>query len=68
MQPIAVRPVENHEGVVQTVRVDPIPDVKAGIQSLTLRAESDAGLLVKFFVIAGPAIVSGDRLEFTFAD
>lgn len=65
VQPIAVRLVENTEGAAQVIRFDSIPDVKAGTKSLTLRAESDAGLPVKFFVVAGPAIVRGDQLEFT---
>jgi hypothetical protein len=65
VQPVAVQLVENREGAAQTIRFDPIPDVKAGTKSLPLRAESDAGLAVQFFVVAGPAIVSGDQLEFT---
>ena len=65
VQPVAVRLVENNEGAAQTIRFDPIPDVKAGTISLDLTAESDADLPVKFFVVAGPAIVTGKRLEFT---
>jgi hypothetical protein len=65
VQPVAVRLLENNEGTAQTIRFDPIQDLQAGSKSLDLKAESDAGLPVGFFVVAGPAIVTGKRLELT---
>ncbi len=65
VQPVAVRLAENNEGAAQTIRFDPIPDVKAGTATLVLTAESDFGLPVNFFIVSGPAIVTGNRLELT---
>lgn len=65
VQPVMVRLFENIEGAKQTIRFDPISDVKSGTQSVTLHAASDAGLCVRFFVVSGPAIVRGNQLEFT---
>jgi hypothetical protein len=39
--------------------------VKAGTESVQLKAVSDAGLYVRFFVDAGPAGIEGDTLVFT---
>ena len=55
----------NNEGKPQKISFDPIPDVKAGTESIQLKATSDSGLLVRFFVDAGPAIIQGDKLVFT---
>jgi len=55
----------NSEGTPQKITFDPIPDVKAGTVSIPLRATSDSGLPVRFFVDAGPAVIEGDRLVFT---
>jgi hypothetical protein len=65
VQPAAVKLMPNGEGAAQTITFDPIPEVKAGTESIKLTATSDAGLPVNFFVVSGPAIVRGDRLEFT---
>jgi hypothetical protein len=57
---------DNHsDGVSQKITFEKIPDVKAGTKSLPLRATSDAGLPVQFYVVVGPATVEGDRLVFT---
>ncbi len=65
IQPAAVKLLPNNEGAVQTLTFDPIPEVKAGTESIKLTASSDAGLPVDFFIVSGPATVRGDRLEFT---
>ena len=65
VQPISVRLDENKVGAAQTIHFEPIPDVRLDTKSLVLLADSDAGLPVSFFVVAGPAIVKGDQLEFT---
>ena len=65
VQPCAVKIQKNNSGAAQTITFDPIPDVKAGTKSIHLVAKSSAGLPVRFFVHAGPAVVHGDELEFT---
>jgi hypothetical protein len=55
----------NSEGKVQKITFDPIPDVKAGTVSVPLKAVSDSGLPVRFFVDSGPAVIEGDKLVFT---
>ena len=55
----------NSEGSAQKITFDTIPDVKAGTESIQLKATSDSGLPVRFFVDAGPAIIQGDKLVFT---
>ena len=55
----------NSEGNPQKIAFEPIPDVKAGTASLPLKAVSDSGLPVRFFVDAGPAVIQGDKLVFT---
>lgn len=65
VQPAAVRLLPNNEGTVQTITFDPVPDLKAGMESFDLTASSDAGLPVDFFVVSGPATVRGGRLGFT---
>ena len=65
VQPIQVSRDFNTEGKDQKITFEPIPDVKAGAESILLKATSDSGLPVHFFVDAGPAIIQGDRLLFT---
>ncbi len=65
VQPAAVKLVPNNDGVLQTIAFDPIPEVKAGTESIQLTATSDAGLPVDFYVVSGPATVKDGRLEFT---
>ena len=55
----------NSEGKAQKITFDAIPDVKDGTTSVKLKAVSDAGLPVRFFVDAGPAVIEGDKLVFT---
>lgn len=42
-----------------------IGDVKAGVESVTLRATSDCGLPVYYYVKEGPAEIDGNKLVFT---
>jgi hypothetical protein len=49
----------------QKITFEKIPDVQAGTASVPLVATTDAGMPVKFYVVAGPAIVEGDKLVFT---
>jgi hypothetical protein len=65
VQPAAVKLVPNTEGAVQTIDFKPIPDVMVGTASIPLTATSDAGLSVSFYVVSGPALVKGEKLEFT---
>jgi hypothetical protein len=65
VQPCAVKFVKNTAGKAQGITFDPPADVTNGIASIRLRATSDAGLPVRFFVRAGPAKIVGDELVFT---
>lgn len=65
VQPAAVKLMPNKEGLMQSISFDPIPEMKAGTESISLNAKSDAGLPVDFFVVSGPAIVRGNKLVFT---
>ena len=60
---IAIRP--NNIGKAQCIAFDAIPDQKAGTERLRLRAVSDAGLKVYFYVLEGPAVVEDNQLVFT---
>lgn len=55
----------NTNGLKQSITFAPIPDVPAGTKSVTLTAISDSGMPVRFFVLAGPAVVEDGRLELT---
>jgi hypothetical protein len=55
----------NSEGNAQKITFEPIKDVKEGAESISLKATSDSGLPVRFFVDAGPAVIQGDKLVFT---
>jgi len=65
VQPIHIELKPNGEGTPQKITFQPIADVKAGTRSVPLLAQSDSGMPVRFFVVAGPAIVEGDKLVFT---
>ena len=59
----ATRQVRNISGPI--VSFEPIQDVPEGAGSVPLKAKSDAGLPVEFFVVAGPAVVRDGRVAFT---
>lgn len=55
-----------NEGAEQHITFERIPGQKSGAKSLKLRASSDSGRPVYFYVREGPAeIVNGDELKFT---
>jgi hypothetical protein len=54
-----------NSGAAQKITFEPIGDVVVGTESVGLKATSDAGLPVEFFVVAGPAVVRDGRLVFT---
>lgn len=58
-------PAELNEGTEQKILFSPIKNVKAGAKKITLKAKSDRGLSVKFYVLYGPAKVEGSTLYFT---
>ena len=60
-----IKSVKNNEGKVQKISFDPIADVKVGTKFINLSAQSDAGLPVSYYVIAGPAIIKDGKLIFT---
>jgi hypothetical protein len=65
VQPVHIDLKPNGEGKPQTITFHPIADVKAGKVSVPLEAQSNSGLPVRFFVVAGPAIVHDGKLVFT---
>ncbi len=52
-------------GIPQKLTFEKIADVNVGTLSIPLKAHTDAGLPVRFFVVAGPAMVQSERLIFT---
>jgi hypothetical protein len=52
-------------GRAQTIDFPPITDLKRGAKGIQLKAASDSGLKVGFFVREGPVEVAGDVLRFT---
>lgn len=65
IQPAMVRLLENREGLPQSITFERIPDVRAGTTRVPLRATSDSGMSVSFYVESGPAIVKDDALMLT---
>jgi hypothetical protein len=65
LQPVAIKLNENVEGNPQKITFDKISDVRAGTVSVPLRAKSDSGLPVEFYVEYGPAIIKDGKLVFT---
>lgn len=65
VQPAQLSRESHIEGIPQKITFEKIPNVKAGTPSVELVAKTDAGMPVKFYVIAGPAIVEGNNLVFT---
>jgi hypothetical protein len=58
-------PLQNNEGMEQSISFSKIHDRKAGEKQLTLTAESNAHLPVSYYVKEGPAYVKGNSLIFT---
>ena len=58
-------PVVNEHGTPQRITFSEIADRPADAASVHLRATSDAGLPVHYYVVSGPAEVVGDELRLT---
>lgn len=55
----------NRSGAAQSISFAPIPDQSPDTDSVPIVATSDSGLPVRFFVVAGPAVVEGNTLKLT---
>lgn len=53
------------EGAEQHITFPEIPDQKAGTKSIQLKATSDSGRKVYYYIREGPAEIEGDVLKFT---
>lgn len=58
-------PFRHTGGLRQAILFPSIQDVEAGAESVELKATSDQGLPVSYYVKEGPAVIDGDRLFFT---
>ena len=65
VQPGELKLTPNMNGKPQTITFDSITDQPADTAEISLRASSDAGLPVRFFVRCGPAEMHDARLVFT---
>jgi hypothetical protein len=65
VQPGQIPRSMNSEGVAQKITFPTVSDVKAGTASVELKATTDSGLPVKYFVVAGPATIDGNKVVFT---
>ena len=64
-QPCGLTLPKNNSGKPQKITFDKIPDVTVGTKSIQLKATSDSGLPVEFYVVAGPAIIENGQIIFT---
>jgi hypothetical protein len=51
------------EGKEQTITFAPVGDLKIGQAPVELKATSDAGLPVEFYVASGPAVIENGKLK-----
>jgi hypothetical protein len=65
VQQALVRVPSFNEGKEQHITFAEIPDQKAGTKSVQLKATSDSGRKVYFYIREGPAEMDGDTLRFT---
>ena len=66
VQEVSIRiPYRNTEGQRQYILFPGLPDVKAESGSLPLKATSDCGLPVSYYIKEGPAEIEGDQIVFT---
>ncbi len=64
VQPMAVQfPARLTVGKPQVLTFPKLSDQSAGMKSVELRATSDSGLPVDYYVVAGPAEVDGNKLK-----
>ena len=65
-QPFLVNFNPNTQGTPQQITFDPIHDIKVGsTPSITLSAKASSGLPVRYYVLQGPAVIDGEKLNFT---
>ena len=64
-QPGSLILARNEAGIVQRITVEKIANITVGTPFLTLRASSDSGMPVYWFVVSGPAIVNDSQLILT---
>ncbi len=64
-QPCGLTLPKNNSGKPQIITFDKMPDVTLGTKSIHLKATSDSGLPVEFYVVVGPAIIENGQLVFT---
>ena len=66
VQEVSIRiPYRNTEGQRQYILFPGLPDVKAESGFLSLKATSDCGLPVSYYIKEGPAEIEGDQIVFT---
>jgi hypothetical protein len=58
-------PVGNTEGAAQQIDFPAIPSQRTGARFVLLKAVSSAKAPVSYYVLEGPAVIKGNRLEFT---
>lgn len=58
-------PYRHTEGKRQAILFPSLPDVTAGTEQLELRATSDCGLPIHYYIKEGPAEIDGNRIRFT---
>ena len=58
-------PRRNEHGADQHITFPPISNVKEAPKTVQLHATSDANVPAYYYVVAGPAVVEGDRLRLT---
>ena len=66
VQEVSIRiPYRNTAGERQHILFPGLPDVEAGSGSLSLKATSDCGLPVSYYIKEGPAEIEGNQVVFT---
>lgn len=58
-------PVRNKKGREQVISFAPLPNLKKGIKSISLKASSDSDLPVSYYIKEGPAYVKENQLILT---
>jgi hypothetical protein len=58
-------PLRNTAGAAQHLTFPELPDQHPGAPEILLAATSDAGLPVGYYILAGPAVLDGNRLRLT---
>lgn len=64
-QPGGLRLPKNTDGKNQIISFEMIKEIRVGVKSVQLVANSNSGLPVSFYVVSGPAIIKNNKLVFT---